>query len=157
MGDNDMTHEQDCKCAVCNEGIEAVRTWERECMEKHGWYAHFLYEQGEMHTHGISKTFDHPDLEIKLPLDPKVGHSLFHNAVDLIKSGLRFEDGVLCNRIISNFNVKFVAAIENDRPVLRIILPDPQGELDEDKMEEAYASQYSDLPVVWGLADGCDD
>lgn len=156
MGDNGMTHEQDCKCSVCNEGIEAVRTHERECMEKYGWYAHFLYEEGEMHTHGLPESFDHPDLEIRLPIEPKLGHSLFCNAVDLIKGGLKFEDGVLCNRIVSNFNVKFVAAIENGRPVLRIILPDPQGEIDEDKMEEAYAHQYAHLTVE-GILDSFPD
>ena len=150
-------HKPKCKCAVCDsvasgasreEAMQELRKWENDCVEKYGYYVHYV-NSGELidvHTHGLVETHNHIDLQIVLPIDPKISHSVISSAVSKIEKGETFEDGQIAEGIIKNFPVKFIEAEESGRKVLRIILPDPEGKIEQDEINEKYAIQYGDKP-----------
>jgi hypothetical protein len=133
-----------CKC--CHDGIEQFKEDERKKMEEYGWVVHFVSDGGKLvscHTHGLVENFDHEDLEITLSMNPKIIHSVFSNIVNLIESGKKFHDGDIADEIIQHpYQVKFIEAEEGSRPVLRVILPDADGNLEQEDMAPDYAAQY---------------
>jgi hypothetical protein len=58
-----------------------------------------------------------------------------------VKAGTRFSAGDTVADVIQDFAVKLVACADG----LRLIVPDSKGELEREKMEPAYASQYNGL------------
>ncbi len=144
-----MMHEENCECAVCRDGIEKVLEWEDKCMKKYGWYAHFVPDPDmplgvNFHTHGLGKSYNHPDIQIVFPLKQEIAHDLLRSAVDLIKEGKRFKHNDVSDKVIKHYDVKFVSAIEADRFVLRMIVPDAVGNLLEHELEEPFSLQYAD-------------
>ena len=126
------------------EAMEQMDQWEDECVEKYGFYVHYVNE-GEsidVHTHGLAESLNHPDLQILLSLDPQTSHHIINGVVDRIREGESFSDGMVVEGLIKNFPVKFIDAKEGNRDILRIILPDPNGKLDLDEIDEKYAIQY---------------
>jgi len=106
----------------------------REKMEKYGWFVHFVPDDEDCpnsvnyHTHGVERSFGHPDLQICFPLSRDIAHSILSNIVDDIKAGSRFEPGKKYNEIIGGgLSVEFIHAMECGRKVLRIIFPDKNG------------------------------
>ena len=146
--------EKHCPCSVCDgqENLEELAKREAEMMDKQGWVAHCVScddDQTPMgfnyHTHGFEKSFGCPDIQFVLPIDPKIVHGLTHNLAESIKKeGLKITDGMFYDKLIKGFSVKFVAATECDRTVLRIILPDKHGCLTADA-EGPFGEQYKDL------------
>lgn len=136
-------------CKVCSEGPESMLKWQEQMMKKHGWFIHFVYSKESLnaHTHGLIETFKHPDLQIVLPLGERTCHSVFHTVVDRIKKGDKFEHNQVAQEIIqNNLSVQFVEAQEGGRNVLRIIFPDKNGALDEDKMyQDMFRQQWIGL------------
>lgn len=138
-----MNHNN-CECKRCAEGADSVLKWQTEMLEKHGWYIHYIIETSNHHTHGLTDKFNHPDLQIALNIDPKIVNSIFHRVVELIKKGRAFSHNDVVEHIIkAPFKVKFVNAKEEQRDVLRIILPDSSGNLDFDSIEKPYDLQYA--------------
>ncbi len=144
-----MSHKKSCKCARCaaiesgltpEEATAEMHRWEAEMMEKYGWYIHFLPDGS--HTHGLQESFNHPDLEIKFFLNPNTAGFVFSNCIDKIKEGTIFNDGDVVEHIISGYSVKLINALESERSVIRIILPDADGNLIADRMAKGYAGQY---------------
>jgi hypothetical protein len=137
--------------------IFVLKTWEAVKQEKHGWSAHSVfYEmkdrpekkgipyQWNHHTHGVVERFDHPDLQIVLPLAPAIVGSIFNTMVEIIKEGGCY---ILTNKeyegvLGGGFKVRTRWATEGRRQVLRVILPDSQGNLAEDKIHRDYRDQY---------------
>lgn len=150
-----------CKCRLCQlkasglhpEVAEAKFAKEQnELMDKYGWIAHYVADDSDyplganFHTHGMAENFGHLDLQVVFPVDPQIVHSLFWNVFNRIKEGEQFKDGDTAERIAGGgYLVKFVDAIENGRPVLRIILPDKDGNLDRDTLTGSMAQQYDDI------------
>lgn len=128
------------------ETMDRLQEHQRETLKKYGFYIHLVadneYQEINAHTHGLAENYNHVDFQIVLNLHPQVISSIFHNICDLVKSGEKFHDGQSVPGIIKNFNVKLFETTESNRKVLRIILPDKKGNLDEDAMEELYAEQY---------------
>lgn len=149
-----MTKESECGCGDPNcyagkHGFEAMAQKEAEFIEKYGWYVHFIDDDPNMplgvnfHTHGVSETFKHRDFQIVLPLQSGVAHTVFAEVVDRVNKGEIFEHNEATDDVIGNdFKVKFVNALDGDRRVLRIILPDSSGSLDPEQMVEGYSHQY---------------
>lgn len=124
-----------------------INSWAEEMMEKHGWYMHAVpAEDGihaNYHTHGLDETYNHPDLQVTLPLNHEVAHKIICTAVDMIEDGVVFKDGMMYNDIIITFPVEFRKFREMDREVLRIIFPDSNGYFpDDDECDEMYKAQY---------------
>lgn len=128
---------------------------QKEIMGEYGWVVHAVYEteEGELdglcnvHTHGILETFNHPDLQIVLPIAPRANHQILSGVVDLIKNGKTFKDGDKSEEVILNLPVKFKEFQEGDRIVLRILFPDPKGRLPgEDRCTPEYKRQLKILP-----------
>lgn len=123
--------------------LEDLQQQADEMMAKYGWYYHLV--PGNIHTHGIEESFAHKDLQIALFIPQPVAQAVFDSMVDRIKEGWTFLPGKDYDGVIRSFKIRIMAATENDRNVLRVILPDPDGELDKDKMAKEYATQYEGL------------
>jgi hypothetical protein len=149
-----VNHDKGCTCKICQfaaegltkkEALDKFLKHEKEQLEKFGWIAHYtdLNDWGvNFHTHGLQKTYNHPDLQIVAVIDMKTAHNIFWNVIDHIHEGEKFKDGDTASGIIVGYKVKFISAEEDGRPVLRIILPDTEGNLDQDKIGRKYVYQY---------------
>lgn len=147
-----MMHPNECKCAYCEMGTEKALAMEREFIAKDGFFAHLIAEDKttpmgfNAHTHGFELTWNHPDLQIVFPVDGQVAMGLFWAAVAHIKEGSVFSDGDVVARIAgNNYKVKFIKVQEAGRDVLRMILPDLQGNLDVETITGNFRHQYCDI------------
>jgi len=141
----------DPQCFACTHSMAEVQERERTAMEKKGWYAHYVSpknkgEQCNYHTHGLEYSLHHLNFQVVLPIDPHVVHNIIYSIIKRIREGTIFKDGDIAEGIIQNgYYIKFVAATENNRPVLRIIIPDADNNLDADTLDEIYKIQYNNL------------
>lgn len=137
-----------CECACCKMGMEKFMQMRAELMTKYGWVADIVMDADlpNVHTHGLKENYDHPDLQAVAFIDPKIIHGVMCGIVDRIKDGDKFIAGVDYDGVIKNFKVRFVDAIENNRPVLRLILPDQHGHLDREAMTDDFDCQYEGIP-----------
>jgi len=138
--------EGEHECLGCKEGLGAVVEWEMNCMEKYGFYCHFVTNDpapyDNFHTHGLDLTYKHLDFQIVVPMDPKCAHNLLCSFADRVKAGERFKVGDRVDKIIAKSDVLLADAMENDRKVLRIVLPDPEWRFPGDpECDEMYAGQ----------------
>jgi len=155
-------HKDGEECFICKHGIDAMRRWEDECMAKHGWYAHYITKgvdgvgaeglpyKCNLHTHGIPITWPGAlDAQLCLPssVSPKTAHGFFVMYVDLLKEGYRFRHGDACAKVLKDLMVVFARTTEQERDVLRIILPDRHGHL-------LKGTIGGGLDAQWG---GCDE
>ena len=151
-GDDCQKTKKHCPCDVCDgkDSLADMLAQEQTMMEKQGWYAHCVAKGDttpsgfNYHTHGFEESFNVPDIQFVLPIDPKILHGLAHDLVKQIKEGLKITDGMLFDKLIRKYKVRFVKATECDREVLRIILPDKNGCLTADA-EGMFGEQYKDL------------
>jgi hypothetical protein len=136
----------DCECAACKYGMEAVEKMQEEAIKKYGWYAHFVQDDPRCpantnaHTHHVMESFGHKDFQICLNIRPELSHMILADAISQVKKGVKFEPGKKYDKIIANYQVEFIEAIETGRPVLRILIPDKNG-----KYEGMYAEQLTKL------------
>lgn len=129
--------------------------FEQEQLHKEGWVAHFKYgtpeEQlnglADVHTHGLSSSFGHKDLQVVLPLEPKLIYSIFSNIVSDIKEGAIYRSNIRNPKVLNGYDVVLKEFDDNDRTVLRVILPDPNGLFPDEKgCIHPYNKQYEELP-----------
>ena len=154
-------HEKDCGCAICTlmeqgrteeEAFAEFQRREQAMLDKYGWVAHLVGEDTDSptgfnaHTHGLSDRYNHLDFQLIYPLPPEKAHAILKDFADRVKGGETFTEGQEVEKIIKNYSVRLELAEEGERPVLRIILPGPDGILDRTKMTEPYNLQYADLP-----------
>jgi hypothetical protein len=123
-------HEEGCKCEVCKNGIEAYKKWEAERMAEYGWIMHGVVEgtdDPDVHTHGVPKSFGHPDLQIKIRgmgEFQQAGQAL-SKAVEYIKDGGRFTPGVRYHDlVVENMTVTVRENEEGGRTVLLFTMPE---------------------------------
>lgn len=136
--------------------VQNMVSKEQEMLEEHGWLVHFVFESnGELnglancHTHGLLENFGHKDLQIVLPISPENAHPLLSGIVSQIKEGRVFEPDIATSKVISNFDVFFKEFEENERTVLRLILPDPNGKYPSDEdCEDPYNRQFEILNTI---------
>ena len=132
------------------------RIWESAQQAKHGWTAHSVFDDNTTqpeeampyginhHTHGFEDNLGHPDMQMVLNIPPEAVGGVFHEIADKIKDGARFDDtSVDYEKILQGgYKIRTRWVTEGGRRVLRIILPDPDGNLDEDALHENYNKQY---------------
>lgn len=135
-----------CECLSCKIGTEAVRKLEAENIEKYGWFAHYVYNDKmcpsgiNIHTHNVWESFKHKDIQVCLNLDPKLLHMVIVNVVEGIKKGVKYVPGKMYAGLVDGFKLEFIDAIEGNRKVLRLLIPDENG-----KYEGVYATQLTKL------------
>jgi hypothetical protein len=146
---SDENHPPKCECCECNGGsMEDFRRKEEEILAKYGWCAHYVFDDDTMpmgsnyHTHGFAENLGHPDFQCVLRIDPQLLHGILTSIAEQVKKGRKFEAGMRYDRVLKDMDVTFINAREGGRKVLRLIIPDKNGELDADKMEAAFALQY---------------
>ncbi len=115
-------------------------------MRESGWTCHSVLGLGT-HTHGLPALCGRPDLEITLPIHPRHAADVLAGIVEAFRRGPSAGGplplGVpVTGYIAGGLPVVFAPAIQGDRSVLRVILPDPCGRLDRAAMDPAYASQW---------------
>jgi hypothetical protein len=114
--------------------LRKVIEFEKTMMKKYGWYVHFVINDESTpfginyHTHGLTETYNHKDIQICFPLNQRIVHGILINIVDEIKDGKTFISGMKYDNIVEGYNVEFIEAIEGNRRVLRCIIPDSDGE-----------------------------
>jgi len=164
---NNHNHDENCSCGIHDqihagvspkEAVANFRKWEQESLEKFGWYVHYVGDDREVptgfnaHTHGLENKYNHLDLQIVCPLPQHVAHGIFWNIVNRIATGEKFKAGDVVSDIAGNgYKVKFVNAWENDRLLLRVIIPDKHHHLDRDNLTDNLELQYADLDHEYEL------
>lgn len=142
MREQGLDHEQ---------AMIVLQTQQQKFLETEGWYAHLVYNDTRtptgcnIHTHGLVETCGHLDFQLVTAVPPEVVGGIFRELVKRIKAGEKFHSGQYLAEIIQRFKVKLVDAWEGRRPVLRIILPDTNGNLDEGEIYPPHDKQYADL------------
>lgn len=119
-------------------------------MEKPTWIIHLVcnglcgcgcgkYEdsfcEGECnaHTHGLMEQFGHPDFQLVLNIDPNTIGGILNTLGIRVRNGEKFNAGDIVEDVIGDgYKVRLDAAVECDRIVLRVILPDEKHRFPED-------------------------
>jgi hypothetical protein len=132
--------------------LKLIEEWQAKQMEDYGFYIHLVPDSFpdrrliNAHTHGL-QSFGHLDLQLVLNIGEQNIKGIFHRCVELIKQGRQFGrmDNGHCideSEIAHGYLTRFISAIEDDRPVWRLVVPDKAGNLDENKLAEPYSLQY---------------
>jgi hypothetical protein len=136
-----------CQCFHCLHGAKALEERERKSIELFGWYSHFVYDDYKcpnntnIHTHGFAKKFNHPDIQMCLPMQMETALAVTHCIAELLAGGKTFTAGILYDDVLGNgYKAQFIWATERGRKVLRLIIPDRNG-----KYEGIYADQFNKL------------
>lgn len=135
-----------CTCDYCN-NPELTERLEAEALQIFGWYFHIIIDATDcpnctnFHTHGLPHSFNHPDLQICIPMPDHYAENLFWSCVKLIRAGRRFEVETFYDDIFPPYKIQFIDAAEgiDKRHVLRMILPDKNNEY---KASPIYLHQF---------------
>lgn len=132
-----------------------ISSEEKQALMLHGWYSHFVMRGNgcqdwvNYHTHGLAEHYGHLDFQLVLPIEPSSLHDLATRLVERVKKGERFVDGMRARGILKNYDVLLVKMSETrriDRHVLRVILPDKDGNLNKGTVSGMFATQFEELP-----------
>lgn len=130
-----------------NKHLNALLDREQEFLKEPGWYAHYVGQDPEypnginIHTHGLLENFNHPDLQICVPMDFHIAHQILINLIENgIKQGKQYKPGTKTQDAIEaspkyigmKYEVLFLEANEGNRKVLRIIFPEKDGTFNGD-------------------------
>lgn len=138
-----------------NQRMDELNPQEEQFLKSHGWYSHLMFPTDvesqwvNYHTHGLPEHYGHLDFQFILPLDRATLHSLATILVDRVKKGERFADGMQVSGVARKYDVLLFKTNEsqsNQRSVLRVILPDAQGNLDKEAITGAFAIQFKEIP-----------
>lgn len=146
-------HKMECECCSGKLTLAEAEAQQKQWLKEHGFYWHYIpttehtVPLANAHTHGLKESFDHPDLQITAPVGFQACAQVLHDVVGLIKEGACFKDGDTSDRVLQGMPVAFLEAVEGDRKVLRVILPDPRGNVTRDLIEAPWDDQFED-PVV---------
>lgn len=150
------SHKQGCRCAICDAvamGLTPEEAWqkleerEREAVIKHGWYAHFVQDDGEthygvnVHSHGM-EAYDHLDFQVVFPIDERLAHHFIADLIERVKKGEKFQHGQRVSQILKNYDILLLEANEAGRAVLRLILPDEEGNLTKEDIKQIFRGQF---------------
>jgi Domain of unknown function (DUF4262) len=120
----------------------------RENMARYGWYANYVPNHPESptgvstHTYGLDESWHHPNIQIVVPMPPKMAHGILIQLAEMVASGRKFEPGVKYDDIMEDLPVMFAWADESGRRVLRAILADKEGGIERGKIKAPYSKQW---------------
>ena len=135
----------------------------KEYLDKFGYFIDcVISEKGEKifllncHTHVLIKSRKHIESQVLLPdcggtqETQKMGMSIIHRCVDKIDAREEIKEDILYNDILGGgYNVKFLKFNIDRKEVLRILLPDENNLLPNDKrcnpMYKYQLNKYGDL------------
>jgi hypothetical protein len=135
--------------------MEKTSPQEEEFLESHGWYSHFIIPEDNeqkwvnFHTHGLPELYGQLDFQFVLPIDHNTLHALTAKLVTRVIKGERFTAGMRVTGIVRKYDVLLVKTTETrsiKRQVLRVILPDKDGNLDKATTSGIFAAQFQELP-----------
>ena len=93
------------------------------------------------HTHGMAR-YDHPDFQMVLAAEPNEIGRILNSFGLMVQNGYKFKDGEYVAGIYEDCVVRLQKFQENDREVLRVIIPDRNNIFPEDpRCEEPYCHQ----------------
>ena len=139
-------------CDMCENKIEDYAIWEAQQLAEWGFYMHIVidadYENSpsgfNAHTHGMNH-LNHPDFQITISIGQDVISAIFHNLCAKVKKGMKFKNGdILDNVIGGGFKVRLSTATECGNEVLRVILPDLNGNILPTDIDNNYGSAQYD-------------
>lgn len=120
------------------------KEWESFCKDP-GFIVHSVIGTGDAHTHGIAERYNHPELELRLNIDPNLAMQVINQAGFLVSQGITLEEGM----ILSDFcSPGFDATVIQCEHGLRLVLCDGNGELEPDKMTDDFKTQYENLKEI---------
>ncbi len=130
-----------------------ISRWEAQELERVGYYCHINGDYDatptrfNAHTHGLGVSFGHADLQIVVPLAPVFVVGFFEAVLRQVRGGRHFQHGdrLPIDILDRHREVLFVDAVEDGRPVLRIIMPDREGNLASGDIQDGLGIQYADL------------
>lgn len=133
--------------------VKDLMKQQEEMIKKYDFVIHNVFpSEGDesvlcsIHTHGLKENFNHMDLEVVLPIDPRIISGVFHGMVDAIKAGYSFEDKLTSDRVIQNYEVQLVKVNDGNRDLIRVVLPDVNGKFPCDKdCVDIYKNQLDDI------------
>lgn len=122
---------------------------EKDMISKQGFFCHMVFPESEndlanYHTHGLPQSSDHPDIQVVIALSKDQYGPIIHGVYEKIKDGTKFEVGIQYDEIIRNMPVEFIWAVESGRDVLRMILPDTNGNTSKETIGLSYGQQWVD-------------
>jgi hypothetical protein len=128
---------------------EKLLLWEMEMLASYGWYTHMVEDYTiktgtNFHTHGFDLSWDHLDIQIVVP-NQQICHAVAALLAQKIKEGKKFKPNKKYPGVLGKHPIKFMKTKEDDRQVLRCILPDPDGQIDEYLMSDPFNQQYGGL------------
>ena len=129
------TNHDNCKCFICKYGREVSEEFERESLEKYGWYAHMVTDNDpqsptgvNIHTHALAELWNHPDFQCVFPIDPRIVMTVWHQIINDIKKGKFFEANIDYEGYLQGgYKIRFIEAKECGRQVLRMLICDKEG------------------------------
>jgi hypothetical protein len=114
--------------------LEELLEQQAENMRQYGWVMHFVMNDSDYpnginyHTHGLRENFGHPDMQICLPIRPGLAHSIISVVVERIREGEQYVTGKEYHDLLADdMKVIFLEVKEDQRKMLRLILPDEDG------------------------------
>lgn len=108
----------------------------------------------DTHTHGLKETYDHPELQIILPLAHDASGYIMNLLVNkTIAKGVRLSDGMILDDVLQDgFKIKIVSLHHQDdtgevKDRLRVLLPDPNNEFPsiQEQPDSMYAYQLEEI------------
>lgn len=150
-----INHEEGCGCVICSGEMTRGKptTEEERLMSSFGWYAHMVVADPYVasgfnyHTHGFDKSLGHLDLQIVLPIHSDKCHGIAKTIYDQIKASagkfINGDETLIPHQDGSEFLVRFIKVREGDRDVLRVILPNPSGNLEPKEVAENDEPEYA--------------
>jgi hypothetical protein len=159
---DDDDQDGECDCEYCRADINAARekllAKQDRSLAEDGYYIHAVVDDAStpygynIHTHGLENA-GHLDIQVVAPIDLYIAHNYVRKVAEMVMDGKRFKSG---DRILiddsqdvftagfhdTKYYVKLVDAKESGRSVLRMILPDPAGNLDMQDLTRPYVEQY---------------
>ena len=109
------------------------------------WIIHYVFDAHtdyiNCHTHGLTKKYKIPELQIVLPVNRLIAKTILRSVVkDIIEYKIKIEENKNYDSIINNDYIRFKYIQSH----WRIILPDPQGLFpDSENCEELYKKQVN--------------
>lgn len=118
---------------------EDIVEWHKTKIAETGWVAHLVIGKGS-HTHGLKEHFGIPDLEIAVELPKETTGLILSNVIEFLCKK-EYELNTNIPNILQDMDVMLITSPEDENN-LRIILPDVNGCLEENKMVNGFGTQF---------------
>ena len=129
--------------------IEQMRNHFNGLIEKYGWASHYVpLDENHInyHTHGVLENYNQYDLQIVLPISMGNAHGIASTIIEDMKKGVKFYEDIKYVGYLHGYYIKFRLFSECDRPVLRVLFPDKNGVMpDQKECEEGFKYQLDEL------------